>query len=452
MTKKDGFGMNHSATSNSPPVVSIALISATALAYEILLMRLFSIIQWYHYAYMIISLALLGYGLSGAIIAITQRYLLPKFSIVFLGNLCLFGLSIVFCFLLAQHIPFNPEEMLWDFRQAAWLFLLYIILSLPFFFAATAIALSMANYRQLISRIYAFDLAGAGIGGLAIVGILFFVIPLNALYILGVLALLVGVLACWELRPESVSFLSWLQSRTTRTMIGLTALITVIWTWTYEDLQLSPYKGLSQTLHIRGSRVIAEHSSPLGQINVVESPVIPFRHVPGLSLNTQIEPPAQLGLFTDGDGMSVITKFPKTLNELAYLNQITTAAPYQFGKPQRVLILGAGGGNDVLQALLHNVPEIDAVELNPQIVKLVSKDYADYAGNIFSLPNVRVHTGDARGFVTGSNQTFDLIQVSSLDSFGASGTGLYALHENYLYTVEAIKRIFNICLEMVIWH
>ena len=160
----------------------------------------------------------------------------------------------VFCFLLAQHIPFNPEERLWDFHQVGWLFLAYIILSLPFFFAANTIALSMANYRQLISRIYAFDLVGAGIGSIAIVGILFIVIPLNALYILGILALLIGVLACWELRPEAVSFLAWLQSRTTRTIVGLSVLLIVIWTWTYEDLQLSPYKGLSQTLRITGSR------------------------------------------------------------------------------------------------------------------------------------------------------------------------------------------------------
>jgi len=432
--------MSHSnAATQSPPILSIAFISAIALAYEILLMRLFSIIQWHHYAYMIISLALLGYGLSGAFIAIAQRWLLPRFERVFLGNLCLFGISTVSCFLLAQHIPFNPQEMLWDFRQIAWLFLAYIILSLPFFFAANAIALAMAHHRQVISRIYAFDLTGAGIGSLAIISLLFIAKPLNALYTLSILTLLVALLASWELKPKADTFLLWLQSRTTHIIIGLGILIISLWSWTHEDLHPSPYKDLSQTLRITDRRVVTEHYSPLGLINVVESPAIPFRHAPGLSLNAELEPPAQLGIFTDGDGLSVITRFPQSLNELAYLGQTTTAAPYQLSKPQRVLILGAGGGADVLQALLHKIPEIDAVELNPQIVKLVREDYAKYAGNIYDLDNVRIHTADARGYVTSSNAIYDLIQIALLDAFGASGTGLYALHENYLYTVEAIK-------------
>lgn len=432
--------MNPSHTSSqSLPIFSIAFTSAIALAYEILLMRLFSIIQWHHYAYMIISLALFGYGLSGAFIAINQRWLLARFSSAFLVNLCLFAVTTVICFLLVQQISFNPQELFWDYRQAAWLMLAYIILCLPFFFAASAIALAMARHRSMISRIYAFDLSGAGIGSLIIIGILFITIPINALYVLGILAMLVAVLACWELRPATVSLFRWFNSRATRRIIALAVIMIAFWTWSYDDLQLSPYKGLSQTLRITGSKIIAEHSSPLGLIDVVESPIIPFRQAPGLSLNASQEPPPQLAVFTDGDGMSVITKFPSSLNELAYLGQMTSAAAYHISKPQQVLILGAGGGSDVLQALLHQTPDIEAVELNPQIVRLVHEDYATYSGNLYDLPNVQIRIADARGYVTGSNKTYDLLKLALLDSFGASSTGLYTLHENYLYTVDAIK-------------
>lgn len=388
---------------------------------------------------MIISLALLGYGLSGAFLAITQHWLLPRFRLAFLANLCLFAISSIGCFLLTQRIPFNPEEMLWDHHQLAWLFLAYIILCLPFFFAANAIALTMSCYRLSIARIYSFDLGGAGIGSLAVIGLLFIAKPLTALYILGILALFVSLLACWELQPEPRPFSGWLTSRSTHTLAAFGILVIAILTWTYEGLQLSPYKGLSQTLRITDSRVMAEYSSPLGLISVVENPTIPFRHAPGLSLNAQQEPPAQLGVFTDADGLTVITKFPQSLNKLAYLDRMTSAAPYQLSQPQQVLILGAGGGSDVLQALLHKVPEIEAVELNPQIIHLVRSDYAAYAGNIYSLPNVQLHTADIRGFVAGSSKTYDLIQIALVDSFGAAGSGLYSLHENYLYTVEAIK-------------
>ena len=101
-------------------------MSATALAYEVLLMRLFSIIQWHHFAYMMISLALLGYGISGAFLTLLQRPLLQRFSTSYIINLALFGVTATGCFLLAQNLPFNAEELLWDPWQVAWLSSTYL--------------------------------------------------------------------------------------------------------------------------------------------------------------------------------------------------------------------------------------------------------------------------------------------------------------------------------------
>ena len=109
----------------APPRFAIALISAAALAYEILLIRLFSIIQWHHFAYMIISLALLGYGASGTFVALTKERLLRHFPVVYVTNLLLFGLSTVLCFLAALQVPFNPVEFLWDPRQSLNLLLVW---------------------------------------------------------------------------------------------------------------------------------------------------------------------------------------------------------------------------------------------------------------------------------------------------------------------------------------
>ena len=145
-------------------------------------------------------------------------------------------------------------------------------------------------------------------------------------------------------------------------------------------LEMSPYKGLSQTLRVKDSRIVAQRSSPLGLLSVVESPTIPLRHAPGLSLNATTEPPPQLGVFTDGDGLSVINRYHGDLQTLAYLDQVTSALPYHLRPVKRGLILGAGGGTDVLQALYHHAASIDAVELNPQFARLVSTDYADFAG------------------------------------------------------------------------
>jgi len=410
------------------PWLSIALVSATALAYEVLLMRLFSIIQWHHFAYMMISLALLGYGVSGAFLMLLQGPLLRRFSASYLSNLALFSVSSVGCFLLAQMLPFNAEEVLWDPRQTLWLLCTYLLLAVPFFFAANAIGLALMFYRERLARIYAADLAGAGLGSLGVLVLLFVVLPEQALTVLGLLGIVAALLGAWELRRGLT--VAWL-------LVPLAAALLLV-PGRWMTLEMSPYKGLSQSLRVKDSRVIAQRSSPLGLLSVVESPTIPLRYAPGLSLNATTEPPAQLGVFTDGDGLSVINRYTGELQTLAFLDQLTSALPYHLRPVRRALILGAGGGADVLQALYHHTLRIDAVELNPQFARLVSTDYADFSGHVYQAAAVSLHIGEARSVAASSPGDYDLIQVSLLDSFSASASGQYALSENHLYTVEAL--------------
>jgi hypothetical protein len=410
------------------PWLSIALVSATALAYEVLLMRLFSIIQWHHFAYMMISLALLGYGVSGAFLMLLQRQLLQRFAASYLVNLALFGFSSVACFLLAQQIPFNAEEVLWDPRQSLWLLSTYLLLAVPFFFAANAIGLALVYYRERLSRIYAADLVGAGLGCIGILLLLFLLPPAATLTVLGLLGIVAALVGARELQ-QGVTVV-WL-------LLPLMAVLLLL-PDSWRTLEMSPYKGLSQTLLIRDTRVIAQRSSPLGLLSVVESASIPLRHAPGLSLNATTEPPPQLAVFTDGDGLSVINRFSGDTQALAYLDQLTSALPYHLRPIRRGLVLGAGGGADVLQAIYHEVPHIDAVELNPQFARLLTTDYADFAGHLYARPGVTLHIAEARSFVAGSAGDYDLIQVSLLDSFSASASGQYALSENHLYTTEAL--------------
>ena len=414
-----------------PPRYSIALLSASALAYEILLMRLFSIIQWHHFAYMIISLALLGYGASGTFLTLNARRLLANFPQVFVVNVLLFGVCALIFYLLAQQIPFNPQEILWDARQPWYLLLLYLMLAVPFFFAANAIGLALMFFRQDIARLYAADMLGAGVGSIGIVLLLFIVFPEISLRIVSVIAIATAALACWELRLGHK--LKWLLL-----LVALSPLLLPV-AWT--KLNMSPYKGLSQSLHITGSEVVAEYSSPLGLLSVLENPVVPLRHAPGLSLNATQEPPTQVAVFTDGDAMTVINEYPDagSLQRFDYLDQLTSAVAYHLGKPQKVLILGAGGGSEILQARYHGVAQIEAVELNPQMARLLQQDYAEFSGHLYNDKKIRLHIAEARGFVSGTQTQFDLIQVAMLDAFSASSVGLYALNESYLYTVEALQ-------------
>ncbi len=410
------------------PLLSVALLSVSVLAYEILLMRLFSIIQWHHFAYMVISLALLGYGVSGTLVTLLQARLMARFAAVYTGCIAAFALSAVFCFLAAQQVPFNAELVLWDMRQPGWLLLLYLLLAAPFLFAATALALALMRYSEAIGRVYAVDLAGAGLGGLLVIALLFLVTPLQALTVIGLLALLAAAIGARET--------GLVNGRRLRALLGVAALV-LIGGGLHGELQLSPYKGLSQTLLVPGTHVVAQRSSPLGLLSVVESTQVPLRHAPGLSLLATQEPPPQLGVFTDGDGMTAITQDSGERAALAWLDQTTSALPYHLRGIEHALILGAGTGADVLQADYHGVPRITAVELNPQVIDLVRDRYAAFTGHLYQ--RAAVHTDEARGFVAGSPGRYDLINIALLDAFGAAAAGLYALNESYLYTVEALE-------------
>jgi hypothetical protein len=118
---------------------------------------------------------------------------------------------------------------------------------------------------------------------------------------------------------------------------------------------------------------------------------------------------------------------------------MTSALPYRLVDHPRVLVLGAGSGADVLQALSAGAAAVDAVELNAQVVRLVEERFAGFSGRPYAQPNVRLHLGEARGYLAASRQRYDVIQIALVDAFGASSAGLYALSESYLYTVEALE-------------
>ena len=407
------------------------LISAAAIGYEILLMRVLSIVQWHHFAYMIISLALLGYGVSGTFIAINKRWLEKRFELSFAVSGLLFSITIVACYVLAQQVPFNALEIVWNPRQLINLSLIYLIFFIPFFFAACCIGLAFTCRSSTIRHIYFFDLLGAGMGATLIVGLLFVLSPQNALIVLGVLAL-------------SASILVGVKLTVRKTLLAVQALwfVSLVFGLPQDwlGMRLSEYKGLSQAMQVVGSNVVTSSSSPLGLLTVVENPQVPFRHAPGLSFNTRFIPTEQLAVFTDGDAMSVITRFDGNLGALGYLGDVTAALPYKLLTDPRVLILGAGGGTDLLLALYNGAAKVDAVELNPQMTKLVEVAHADFAGNLYDDSRITVFTKEARGFVAQSPDQYDLIHVGLLDSFAASGSGVQALNESYLYTVEAIQQ------------
>jgi hypothetical protein len=427
--------------------LSVALLAGSIIAYEITLVRLFSIAQWHHFAHMIISLALLGFGASGTAISLTQRWLMGnqwksdevarRFHNTYTTCGLLYSIGVVGCFVLHQYVPFNPLMLVWQPSQVLSIFVLYLILSLPFFFGAACIGLALLRFAGNVNRLYFFDLFGSGIGALGIIVTMYLIPPAQNLTLISAVGFCAVLIANWE---------SW-KTRQWRRIVPITGLAAAFIGYLLFNpisIKISPYKGLSSTLNFPDAQILNERHSPFGLLHVVRSGLI--RAVPGLSLNAQQPVQPQLGIFTDADGMTAITDFRGDLSKLGYLGDTTSAVAYHLIELPHVLVLGAGGGGDVLNALYHGAVSVDAVELNPQVLELVAKEHKDFAGHIYGPDSpypVQVHVAEARGFVRATTKRYDLIQIALLDSVSASAAGTHALSESYLYTVEAFTDLYQ---------
>ncbi len=396
---------------------SVGLLAGAALAYQVLLFRLLAVVQWHTFVATIVSLALLGHGAAGTALALAGKRLLPRFHSFYAGSAALFAICAPVCWALAQRLPFNGLELVWNPLQLAWLAGLFLLLSLPFFFAACCFGLAFMRARERIGVLYGADLIGAGLGAGIATGLLF-ELPVETA--LQGAAIAGAVAAALPSAPRMTRF--------ALPAVALIAILLLPRPWLAPEI--TEFKGLSRALSVIGAEIEAEYSSPYGLLTAVRNERVPFRHAPGRSLAATSEIPAQLAVFSDGDAMTALTAWDGRRESLSWLGETTSALPYQLLARPRVLVLGAGGGAEVLQAIYHGAREVQAVELNPDMLKLLRASLRD--------PRVHFHQGDARGFVRSGDGRYDLIQVAPLDSYGGSGAGVQAMAESHVYTVEAI--------------
>ncbi|NQS88924.1 SAM-dependent methyltransferase, partial [Patescibacteria group bacterium] len=410
---------------------SIFFISFSLLSYEILLMRTLSITSWSHFAYMVISIALLGFGASGSFISLFKNIIKKHFNLFFLLFSFLFPISIFLCSFFSQFIQFEPLLIVWYHKQYLYLLEYYLVLFIPFFLGASCIGIAFFQFNRLIPRLYFFNLLGSAAGALGTVLLMYIFSPVNLLPLLTIFGFLAAVIFSLSLKRKIFGTV----------FLASFCLGTIFYLYP-PQLHISQYKSLSTSLNLPRASILKEKFSPLGLINILKSPAI--RCAPGLSFNFKGDIPPQLGLFTDADSISAINYFDGDLSSLNYLDYTTTSLPYHLTETPRVLIIGSGGGSGILNALYHKAVQVDAVEVNPQIVDLVNREYGDFSGQVYSLPGVRAVIAEGRGFIESTSKRYDLIDVSLLDSFSASSAGVYALSENYLYTVEALMSFLKV--------
>lgn len=413
-------------------LTGIAFISAATLAFEIALTRYLSIAQNYHFAFLVISLAFLGYGASGTFLTL-GRALAERHGHRWLSwSSFFFGISIPVSFLLYNSLPFDFVRLPWDRKQIFYLLPAYMILSLPFFFAGATVSFALTRQAKVAHRIYFADLLGAGVGsvlagvsflprgekgvfliisGLALLGCLFLSLHRHPIFLAALAALFLAEVGAFFFSPDWMSF------------------------------RISPFKALPQAMRYPGAKHHLTRVDPISRVDVLSSPAVRF--APGLSLLYSRPLPPQLGLSIDGGELSAVTEAdsPRDVS-LAFLTDLPSSLPYYLLARPKVLVLDPRGALDVLTALYFNAIRVKAVESYPLLVRLLKGELASFSGRIYNRPDVSVVSSHPRAALKKEMSLYDLIVFGVPDIFGSAGTGIYGIGENYLYTVESCLDIF----------
>ena len=409
-------------------------VALCTLLLEILLTRVLSVIMWYHFTFAVISMSLLGIA-AGAIRCYTHGSpSIPTGTPVpwnFMSRrLHFFTLAIAPLVLLLSGLGAPPS---FSFIGAVALLVYLVVCALPFYASGYVTAAIFRAGSTQASSLYAADLLGAAVGCLAAIPLLDRLGGIGSLLMVGVLAAATTFGATlrtrsWTRRGVALLtvlvFAGALGAHMSRTRVDV------------RSIKLSLREEMRAILEIKWNSY--SRLALLDYFDPERRTVFPFLAW-GLSDRYTGWLPRQYLITIDGASETPITEVKENLAAHEYLAYDITAVPYHLRRGGKTLIIGAGGGRDVLTALWFGSRDVTGVELNHDIVRWVRDRYASFAGRLYSQPGVRIIVDDGRNVVRASRERFDVIQISMIDTFAATAAGAYTLSENNLYTREAFE-------------
>ena len=406
--------------------LAIFLVSFSIIGFELILMRSLSLRFWHHFAYMIISVALLGFGAGGTALTLLQKKIKTDPRAWMCIGILAFSLSMTASGLLAGRVPLNVQYLAWGLsKELLNVIVIELLMFLPFFFGGSAIGIALMDRPGRISGHYGANLIGSGAGGIVTVGLMH-VLSVQQLYIPIIIA---GFVA-------GILVLPWRNVPLRTASVPVALVIILLLLITPKEPPVSQYKMLSYVRTMPGTKTLYTTQGPLGRIDVIDGPNL--HYAPGLGLGYVKPLPHHLLMIVDGDQTSAVYQ-AKRVGEWEFLDHTTSAAAYHLREKPRTLIIGAGGGSDIGLALYHKSRDIVALEMNRQVIQTMTEKIAGKGGAVYKSKAVNIVNQEARGYLAGGTEKFDLIQFPPLDAFGASGAGLYAAQESYLYTVESFQ-------------
>jgi hypothetical protein len=390
----------------------VALLAMTLIAFELIATRLFSVILWNHFAFLAISVALFGFGVAGVGVHLLPRVFTRERApdqiraCALLLPLVLFVVVLVVCRM--------PIDVDFSGRMFGFLALIFLLTSLPFVVGGVAITLALTHWTHHVNRIYAWDLVGSTGGCLLVIPLLDRLDGPTAVIALGVLAVAAAAVVA---RPVSALALGGL-------VLGAVAV----------NLQTDWVRVRVARSHVQ--QPLFEQWNAYSRVTVAEAGR--WRGWWVSPRNRDPEVPV-LGIQIDADAFTPMIRYDGDLAAVRVVLADLTSAAYELKRGLgSVLVIGAGGGKDVLAALAAGATRVRAVELNPIIARrIVSEEFAGFTGDPYRDPRVELIVGEGRTVLRHDDNRYDVLQVSMVDTSAAAAAGAYALTENSLYTIEA---------------
>jgi hypothetical protein len=413
--------MNSDASEASTPRVAwaVLLVAMTLLAFELVVTRLFSVILWNHFAFLAISVALFGLGVAGVLVyALPERFSRERASSQLRACALLLPGALWFAVTVLCALPIRM-----DFKREMFAFLAAVFLTtaVPFVVGGLAIALALTHWTRSVNRIYGFDLVGSALGCLLVIGLLDRLDGPSAALALAILP----ALAAMVLRR------SW--------FAAMVLLVAVAGTFLNAHGQLVRVRIARN--NVQGP-LLYERWNAFSRVTV-----FPSENWRGwwVSPASSDPPVATLGVQIDADAFTPLINYDGDLDAVrVLLSDVTSVAYHILPGADSALVIGAGGGKDVLAALVAGVRHVRAVELNPIIARdIVSDRFRDFTGDLYRHPRVELVVGEGRTVLRHDPARYDIIQLSMVDTSAASAAGAYALTENSLYTLEAAREFLG---------
>ncbi len=416
---------------------ALALVSLAVVGLELVFMRALALRFWSHLAAMVIAVALLGFAAAGTLLSLFRRQVLRDAQTWTSCLALAMAASVPAAWWACQRVPLDVAFLPWAPWQGLYVLVLQAAMLGPFLLGGAALAIAMLDDPARLGGHYAANLAGSGAGALAGVA---------ALHVLGVeyLATALAVTAAtggallmpWRRRPVLGG----------ASALAAAAVLAAAWAQPVEP-GISPYSMLAQARSWPDVRLVAHRDGPLGRIDVLAGPTL--HHAPGLSLQYDQPLPPQALMIVDADQTCSVYDC-RSAREYAFLDYTTWAAPYHVlaaraasASGPAVCAIGAGGGEGIGLALFHRSRSVTALEVNPQIIHLMTGELGDRGGWLYGAPGVQVLNREARHYFSSPGPAFDLIHLPPLDAFGASGAGRLASQESFLYTVESLEAMLR---------